>query len=308
MSAAESNNESRVAVVGRRRRIAASVGAALLVATGAIWLATRQGDEDPGVPPVDSVNALPTYDLILDDAELTHDESMSLGTADSVVWFNGTSETYLTLTVRSGIAAAYPTPSGLGPMAEDESFPVSEGRASFGNIKSDQLRSMTMWWARPDGDVWLLRAFWYGVSPLNTSQATQALREWALGIKVGSASRDIASFETADPTMSRFAFDRSGELRSRARVWEYRGQEITLLTIEHSHAVGLSNLLALGKPARINVAGNNALIVVDGVGGNTVIGWHVASPTDGWVTLTIPSGLVDEVDTIVAAMKPLPQS
>lgn len=305
-----------VVVVGRRRKIAASVSAALLVATGVIWIATRQGDVDPSILPVEpateatgyaaGMNAVTTYDLTINGALLVTDETGSPRTIDNVVWSNGTTETYLTLTVRPGIAAAYPTPSGLGPMAEDESFPLGAGRASFSDVKADQTRSITMWWARPDGDVWLLDAYWYGTSPLNTGQATQTLREWALGIKVGSATRDIASFETADPTMSRFAFERSGDLRDRVRVWEYRGQQITLHTIEYSHAEGgLSNLLAKGKPMRVSVAGNDALIVVDGESMDTVIGWQVATPTSGWITLTIPSDLADEVDAIVAALRPL---
>ncbi|MEO8163512.1 MAG: hypothetical protein ABI590_06995, partial [Ilumatobacteraceae bacterium] len=157
-------------------------------------------------------------------------------------------------------------------------------------------------WAKMSGP---LRAFWYGANPLDTRQATQALRKLALGIKVGSASRDIASFETADPTMNRFAFNRSGDIKGRVRVWEYRGQEITLGTTEHSQAGGLSNLLAQGKPAPIDVAGNDALIVVDGADGNTVIGWQVATPTSGWTTLTIPSDLIDVVDAIVAALRPI---
>jgi hypothetical protein len=286
----------------RRIRAAVVIGAvATFVGVGAVWLwpNTEPARVETGV----ADDAVPTYELDVQGAELVSDEALSPGNTDVALWADEPRQTYVSLTVRPGLAEAYPEPAGLGPMQEDTEFPAGQGRAWFSDTGDNQVRSIRMWWSRADGDVWLLSAFWYGEQPVRGTEARQALRDWALTIETGEDGSGEPSYVIGDPRMDLVASDDAGTLRSRARVWRWQDHEITLLAIENSIAAGLSNLLAHGVPERVTVDGHVGWMVDSASPAGTIIGWQLddtSRPT--WVTLSIPPELTDQAEEILATL------
>jgi hypothetical protein len=292
-------------VVRRRHRIraAAAIGAvATLVVVGAIWLWPRS--EPSRVETGVSEDAVPTYGLDLGGAELASDETLTPSNTDVALWADEARQWYVSLTVRPGLAEAYPEPAGLGPMKEDTEFPEAEGRAWFSETAGSQVRAMEMWWSRADGNVWLLTAYWYGQQPVRTTDARVALRDWALGIEPNPTGGSEAPYRIADAAMQLVASDDAGSLRSRARVWHWRDHEITLLAIENSVAAGRSNLLARGVPEPVSVDGHDGWMVNGASPAETIVGWQLDTPRPAWVTLAIPPELTEQTEEILAALTP----
>lgn len=289
----------------RRRRIraAAATGAvAAIVGVGTNWLWPSPG---PSRVETDiAEDAVPTYALDLSGVELVSDASPTASNTDVALWADDARQRYVSLTVRPGLAEAYQEPAGLGPMQEDTELPATQGHAWFTETAGGQARSITMWWSRADGDVWLLTAYWYGPHPVGGTDARTAIRDWALGIERGPTAATDSPYVISDPAMQLIASDDAGDLRSRARVWRWRDHEITLLTIENSLAAGLSNLLARGIPEPVTVDGHDGLMVGSVSPAGTIIGWELDAPRPAWVTLTIPPGLTDQTEQILAALAP----
>lgn len=292
--------------VGRRRRVrtgAATATVAALVGVGALVLwpsAEPTSVETTG----GQLSAVPTWDLVLEDAELIGDETLNATNTDVALWADDAQQAYVSLSVRPGLAESYPEPVGIATVQEDTEMPPTQGRAWFTET-TGEARSTTMWWSRPDGDVWFLTAHWHGQPPTRATDAHAALRQWAQAIETGSATSDDPAYRMVDPTMHLVASDDAGERRSRGRTWRYRGHEIVLLTTKGSGAAGMSNLLSLGEnvPERVTVDGQ-AGWKVNGSAGETLIGWAAATTPVTWSTLTIPPGLTDDADAILAALQP----
>lgn len=282
-------------VVRRRHRIraVAMTGAvAALVGMSATWL-WRDGElarvetgvaDDPATSSgtdarSEQADAVSTYELVLGDAELVKDETLTPSNTDVALWTDDAQQRYLSLTVRPGLAEAHhPEPAGLGSMQEDAQFPAVQGRAWFSETNGSQVRSIRMWWSRADGDVWLLTAHWYGQQPIDAADGSAVLRDWALGIEAAPSAAVATPYEIADPAMQIVASDRASDLRSRARVWRYRDHEVTLVAIENSAAAGFSNLLARGAPEQLTVAGHSGWMVTSPSPAETIIGWQLDTP------------------------------
>lgn len=157
---------------------------------------------------------------------------------------------------------------------------------------------LRMWWTRPDGDVWLLAS--HDAAPPDPATHRSLLRSLALSIRPNSGE---IPYSLEDPTMSLITFDRAGIVESRARVWSYRGAEVTLLVVESSDAAGHANLLELGQPTPVRVAGRNGWQAEGARADATVVGWKTEAPYAGWATLTIPSELSEHAGSIVSSLK-----
>lgn len=292
-------------VVRRHRRIRAAVrtgAVATLVGMGAVWLWPNA--EPSRVETGIAEDAVPTYELDLRGAELVSDATPTGRNTDVALWSDAARRTYLSLTVRPGLAEAYPEPAGLGSMQEDTEFPSTQGHAWFSETTGSQVRSMRMWWSRADGDVWLLAAYWYGQLPVRGTDARADLRDWALRIEASPPGASDTPYLIGDPAMELVASDHVGNLRSRARVWRWRDHEITLLAIENSIAAGLSNLLARGVPELVTVDGHDGWLVNTASPAGTIIGWQLDTRRPAWVTLTIPPELTNQAAEIIAALAP----
>lgn len=297
-------------VLGRRnrRRLAMIIASTAVIAIFGITLLT------------DGLNTPPaaeawTYELPLDGAtpELNLDGSSSLPTetliartASAALWFDSASGRYLSLSIRPGLASSNPTPVGMGPTALSESFPPAQGQASISQSSESYVRTMMMWWARTDGAVWILRAYWYGDSPVTPSEAQQTLESWGLGITVYSSDDTQEKFRLEDASMELFAEGRAGDVNSVAQVWSFgRGAQqgkIILLTIENTAAVGLANLLAIGKPTEITMFGRLAWMVKDEVG-QINIAWRSGNSQQDWSNLTIPPSISSYTSEILSALQ-----
>src|SRR3546814_20174044 len=104
-----------------------------------------------------------------------------------------------------------------------------------------------MWWVQPSGDLWILRAHWYGdIVPDN---AEAALREWGLAIDAATAADD--PYRLGDEPLSRTGFDAAGHKPTRSQVWRHGRLEVTLRALNvSSPPAGLNTLLARGPPTR----------------------------------------------------------
>lgn len=123
------------------RRLVAGIAACAAVGLGgALLVAVDRDDSSPSADSTGTVDepsssgvavqdALAGYDLNIDGAQLVREESLDARTLDVAVWGDVAKPSYLTLTVRPGLASAYPEPSGYGEMRQDLSFPPTEGRA-----------------------------------------------------------------------------------------------------------------------------------------------------------------------------------
>jgi hypothetical protein len=164
---------------------------------------------------------------LLEDAELIGDETLHPTNTDVALWADEADQTYVSLTVRPGLARVYPEPAGLGPVQEDTELPATQGRAWF-TEGAGEARSTMMWWSRPDGDVWLLTAHWHGQLPTREADVQAALRQWAQAIETGSATPDHTAYRMVDPNMRLVASDDAGELRSRGRTYHRRRRQVAL--------------------------------------------------------------------------------
>ncbi|MEX2659188.1 MAG: hypothetical protein WD232_05805 [Acidimicrobiales bacterium] len=299
-------------VVARRRRRSRrrAVGVAVPAAALAVVVATVVPDlwsdpsetviatnpDDGGVEDSPTGKSLvptdvPTYTLDLAGAELLREESLMARNSDVVLWGDGEGA-YVSLSVRPGVSATYGAPSGLGPMVRDSALPEDAGAAWLS--EPEDPRGATMWWVQPSGDVWILRAHWYGDIVPDSAEA--ALREWGLAIDPASAADD--PYRLGDERLSRIGFDAAGDKPSRSRVWSYDGQEVTLLVLDgSSSAAGLSNLLARGAPTRTEVPNLGQVWAV-----GSTFGWTVPESDGAWATLLLPEDLAGESDAILRAL------
>jgi len=292
----------------RRRVVGVTVAAAALVVAATATVADLWTDasenvvatnpdrgqlEDPNSGTSPAPADIPTYSLHLAGAELLRDETVTARNSDVVLW--GDSQgTFLSLSTRPGLDGTYGEPAGLGPMVEDSTFPDDAGEAWLS--EQEDPRGATMWWVRPSGDLWILRAHWYGALVPESPEAT--LREWGLAIEHSSTADDPYVLE--DETLSLIDFDPGGDRPSRSRVWSYDGQEVTLLVLDgSSSAAGLSNLVARGAPTSTEVAGLGQVWAV-----GPTFGWTVPDSDGAWATLLVPDALAGESDAIVRALAP----
>lgn len=260
----------------------------------------QQPDERESQADVDAMDAprqvpVPTYDLDLEGAELVEDYPHTATNTDVVLWSDGRGA-YLSLTARPGTAGTYDEPAGLGPMVRDEEFPEDRGEAW--HSKPQDPHAAAMWWVQPSGDLWILRAHWYGDTVPETPK--NALREWALGVDF--APESIPPYIASDRGLTVIAYESAGDRPSRSRVWEYEGHEIVLLVHEGSAAAGRSNLLAGGAPTITEVPALGQVWSVD-----STVGWSLNRPKGAWATLTIPEELTGRTSDILAALRPADQ-
>ncbi|MCB0966721.1 MAG: hypothetical protein KDB37_07785 [Ilumatobacter sp.] len=250
---------------------------------------------------------LPGYQLSLAGAVPITDEHHDAGTAGGAVWKDAGTETYLVLTVRPGLAAGQPSPTGLGPMRQLDEFPSELGQAWITRLDTDEPRSplqLRMWWSRPDGDVWLLSSYWYGPDDfIDPDAATNATTTWATHITEISDDPDRYELEdtVADSNMELVFAQPAGEIRSRAQIWRVDGVDVTVLTTESAAASGFNNLLAAGPPTTTVVGGQPAWIV-EADDGSTIAGWRGDETARAWTTITIPAELVDRAGEILDSL------
>ena len=249
---------------------------------------TTTGYKDPTGPN----RVVPTYDLDLAGAELVEDSPHMAMNTDVALWSDGRG-TYLSLTARSGRPGTNGPPGGAVATIPDETLPADRGEAWLS--EPDDPRTASMWWVQPAGDLWILRAHWYGDSVPDDAENT--LRRWALGITYDGAASPPYVIE--DDSLAIAAFEAAGDKPSRSRVWEYEGHEITLLVNEASSAAGPSNLLALGAPAVTEVSGLGDVWAV-----GPTFGWNLPRPKGTWATLTIPDALSSQAQHILTALRP----
>ena len=290
----------------RRRAAGVAVPAAALAVVAAtvvpdLWpdpsdtVVATNPDDGSVAPPHPETSQIPsdvpTYKLNLPGAELLREETLTARNSDVVLWGDGQGA-YLSLSVRPGVSGTYGAPSGLGPMVRDSALPEDAGAVWLS--EPDDPRGATMWWVRSSGDLWILRAHWYGEAlPDN---AEPALRDWGLAIGPASAADD--PYVLGDGRLSLIGFDAAGGRPSRSRVWSYDGQEVSLLVLDgSSSATGLSNLLARGAPTRTDVPGLGQVWAV-----GSTFGWTVPESDGAWATLLLPDALAGESDAILRAL------
>lgn len=282
-----------------RRRLATVIASATVTAISGIALLACGSNRSPAAEAW-------TYELSLDGATPLPTETLTARTASGALWVDRASGRYLALTIRPGLADGYPAPVGLGPMARSESFPGSRGQAYLTQSDESHVRTMTMWWTRTDGAVWILNAYWYGDSPVPIGEAQQTFETWALDISVISSDDSQGTFQLGDASMTLFEAGRPGDVGSRAQLWNFvRGTEqgqIILDTIEDTAAVGLSNLLAHGMPTEITLFGRTTWMVEDNAGRVTV-GWRAGNDEQDWSTLTIPASIASYTSEILSALR-----
>ena len=294
--------------VMRRRtqvRSIAMVGSVALVATVIGVAAWNVRSDDPmtaASPLLEQCSNAATYELLIDGAIARPVEQVTASTADTAVWADATDTRFLTLTVRPGVATTQPTPTGVGPMSQDTTFPKEQGQAWFTTTSTDRTRHVNMWWARTNGDLWLLAEYWYGVDDTAVDAARQSLRERALSIQ---ANENENPYVLADSTMQLVASERAGAVSSRAFVWDYPTDSttvtITLLVINDAAASGRANVLANGKPEPTIVDGCPAWRTT-AANGDVVIGWST-NQNNASATLTIPAALSRSAGAIADSVR-----
>ena len=281
------------------RRLALIIASATIITIGGITLLPGGSNRSPAAEAW-------TYELSLDGATPLPTETFTAGTADAALWVDRASGRYLSLIIRPGLADHYPAPVGLGPMARSELFPETRGQAYLTQSDESHVRTMTMWWTRADGAVWILRAYWYGDGPVPFGEAQQTFETWALGISNVSSDDPRGTFQLGDASMSLFATNYGGEVGSRVQVWDFvRGThqgQIILGTTYPSGAVGLSNLLARGMPTETTLFGRTAWMVKDNAGQITV-GWQSGNAKQDWTTLIIPASIASYTSEILSALR-----
>jgi len=158
-----------------------------------------------------------------------------------------------------------------------------------------------MWWARANGDLWLLAEYWYGIDDTTVESARRSIRERALAIEVNQSDE---GYVLSDSTIQLVASDRAGTVMSRAFVWDYRTEAtattVNLLVNKDATASGLANLLANGKPERTIVDGCPAWTTTAS-NGDVVLGWRPNQDT--WAVLSIPAALSRTAEAIVRGVR-----
>lgn len=250
-----------------------------------------------------SVGTVDTYALRLDGAVLRIDDDRRAANARVQIWRNGASTTYLVLVVREGGAVDYPGPSELRPGPDAGAMSVGDGTAWFTGAAEPTTDTITMWWARANRDLWVLTGDWFRTEPIPSSDAVSLLVDWALEISASPTPTSVRDAQIVGGSLQPIAVDTSGLYRSRARVWTYQGQEVTLLATENSVAAGMASVLALGEPEPIQVAGFPAWRQRSS-DGQIVVGWSVSNPHPTWFRLVIPPALAGAADTIIAGLTP----
>ncbi len=285
---------TRLAFLRRPRRwIAVTVAAAALMVVVGLVVANRSPSQQPFDSP-DPPGSVTTYDLALESALLVDDRTGSARGTDVSLWTHDDG-TYLSLVVRGG-----PTfPSGFD-VTEIADFPTERGRAWYGEAPiqtgNGNATSSTLWWHRSTGDVWLLRADWYGDAPAADYQPQ--LLSWAFDITTPEPSTyllDAAGIRAV-------AAERAGDSRDRARTWDYYGEQILIHVIEDASAAGLSNIIGRGRPTQIEIASRQGWIVE--AAETTTVGWEIDDISHDWATLQIPGTLADQADEIIRSVVP----
>lgn len=243
-------------------------------------------------------DALPTYKLDVPGAILVENDVSTARGFDVVLWKDGGSATYLSLTVRRG-GIGGGMPNGIDGNLLDSTFPSEYGRAWFFAAPPDELRTVRMWWERTDGDVWLLSAHWYSPGVVPADRVDQLTR-WALSIESTSTEQGGRSYEMSDLTMGVVDTDLAGDRVSRVQVWQVQGERVTLLLLENAHATELSNVLDRGNPEAVTVDDQSASLVHTTPEGDVVVGWLVDADAEVWATLTIPRGLTQSEEIIAS--------
>ena len=297
-----------------RVRASAVAGSVAVISLGVVVLVGHDSNREQSVtepvatPETVAVDApAGRYELALEGATPLPVESLTARSTDTAVWSDEAAQTYLTLIVRPGAAPSTREPSGLGYMVEDTSFPVTQGRAWFTSTDDALIRQMTMWWSRPNGDLWLLNSFWYGQEATDNADGRRALREWALAISAPEPVDEQRQYRLAGSSMRILATDQGGDVESRAQVWSYQHgsvvDKITLLSLQGTVASGRANLLARGKPEQVRIDGYDAWQVTDSTTGEIQIGWPTEDTPPEWLTLTIPATLESLTPQIRAALQ-----
>jgi hypothetical protein len=234
----------------------------------------------------------PTFGLRLEGATLVREETLT-----AALWTNADETAYLSLVERPGLAEVAVPGGGIpGGGEEATDFPADQGTAVFQSPRGSDHPTTKLWWARPDGDLWILSAHWQPSDTRGVVALRAELQEWALAIQ---RIEDEAGFELADSDMRLLAAEVGGELASRSRVWNVDGQEILLLALDGIPATGFANLLVVGWPEPQAVAGRDGWIVRHGSG--AVLAWSTEG-SGSWVTVSIPPGLADRIDEIAATL------
>jgi hypothetical protein len=293
----------------RRVRINAVVGSVVVISIGVAALVRYEGSTEQvaakSVVPTDdrAGDATAGYNLALEGVRLVDDSTSTARGGPNAVWFDETTGTYLTVAVLQGEATVSGgQPTGLAPMVEDTTFPSTRGRAWFTSISSNSIKRMTMWWSRPDGDVWLLDSLWYGDRPVNAPEARDTLRNWALAIAAPDPQGAQQHYELADPSMRRVADDQGGDVEYRVQSWAYQDEHIFLSSTQDSVATSVIAVLTRGQPELVRVDGHDAWQVTDSTTGEILIGWQTTATHPAWVALTIPAALAALASQIRAAL------
>jgi hypothetical protein len=247
--------------------------------------------------------------LELAGAEPIGDVQFTVASAEGAIWKDAETETYLSLTVRSGLAEGQPTPTGIGPMRELGDFPTDLGRAWVTDLDDSELTTpltLRMWWTRHDGHVWLLTSYLYepATTGVDAANAVSALTGWLTHIVTPddpAAAYELDDDAVTDSSMELVFSQRAGEFPSRLRTWDIDGQEIMLETTEGVAASGLQNLLDVGPPTVTTIAGRPGWLA-QADDGTVHAGWATDS-TERWNRVIIPAGLgprsTEIIDSIV---------
>lgn len=247
-------------------------------------------------PDPDYTQLLPTYDVEVNDARLAGDSKGSPSVGDTAVWVSPDRQTYLTLTVRRG--AGWIGPSYQGPLTEDTTVPADQGRAWFTTDEGEPVRSLEMWWSRPNGDLRIVSMHWpHAERALPYADARDQLRGWAL-TKLWADT--FEGYTLGVVGSERLAIDEAGTIRHRARVWEHPAGEIVLSTWSDSVATGLTNALR-SESVPIVVDDTKGWVSIDPNGSEpTEVAWQ---RDDLWFTLQVPHALADDLDVIIGTLE-----
>lgn len=291
----------------RRRagRLPLTAAAGVVAVVGGLVVINNSRDIDNTVaslPPASVEEAAQTAvdadpQLELADAEPTGYDRFSVASFDSAIWKDAETETYLSLTVRTGLAEVQPSPTGFGRMRELDDFPTELGRAWVSDLGDSELvtpLSLRMWWTRPDGDVWLLTSYLYepATTGVDAANAVSALTGWATHIVTPddpAAAYELNDDAVINSSMEVVFSQRAGEYPSRTQTWDIDGHEFILETTVSVAASGLTNLLNVGPLSATMIAGEPGWLA-RAVDGTVHAGW--ASETgEKWNQAIIPAEL-----------------
>ncbi len=252
--------------------------------------------------------------LELAGAEPTGDVQFTVGNAAGAIWKDAETETYLSLTVRTGLAELQPEPTGIGHMRELDDFPTELGRAwvsDLGDSEPVTPLSLRMWWTRQDGDVWLLTSYMYepATTGVDAANAVSALTGWATHIVTPddpAATYELNDDAVVNSTMQLVFSQYAGEYPSRLQTWDIDAHAVRLETTVGVAASGLQNLLDVGPPAVTTVAGQPGWLA-QADDGTVHAGWASESG-DEWNRMIIPAELGPRSAEIIASIIETPSS